>query len=101
MGSRSTPHSPERRPGSRTVLSGIAAGAVNPTLETVELKRVPEHMRGRVSGFINAGAWPGTPFGALLGGIAADTIGVGFAFGVVAVLYTLVTRSPSLSVLRT
>ncbi|MBG6239732.1 MFS family permease [Mycetocola sp. CAN_C7] len=77
-----------------TALSGLAAGAINPILGTVELERVPEHMRGRVFGLINAGAWAGMPFGALLGGIAADTIGLAWAFGIIAVLYTLVTLSP-------
>ncbi|MET1053251.1 MAG: MFS transporter [Mycetocola sp.] len=77
-----------------TALSGLAAGALNPILGTVELERVPVHLRGRVFGLINAGAWAGIPFGALLGGIAADTIGLGYAFGIVAVLYTLVTLSP-------
>ncbi|WP_174720132.1 MFS transporter [Cryobacterium sp. TMT2-15-1] len=77
-----------------TALSGLAAGAINPILGTVELERVPEHMRGRVFGLINAGAWAGVPFGALIGGIAADTIGLSLAFGIVAVVYTLVTLSP-------
>ncbi|TFC97096.1 MFS transporter [Cryobacterium breve] len=77
-----------------TALSGLAAGAINPILGTVELERVPEHMRGRVFGLINAGAWAGVPFGALLGGIAADSIGLSLAFGIVAVVYTLVTLSP-------
>ena len=77
-----------------TALSGLAAGAINPILGTVELERVPEHMRGRVFGLINAGAWAGVPFGALLGGIAADTIGLSLAFGIIAVAYTLITLSP-------
>lgn len=77
-----------------TALSGLAAGAINPILGSVELERVPENMRGRVFGLINAGAWAGVPFGALLGGIAADTIGLSLAFGIVAVVYTLVTLSP-------
>ncbi|WP_104163558.1 MFS transporter [Cryobacterium sp. N22] len=77
-----------------TALSGLAAGAINPILGTVELERIPAHMRGRVFGLINAGAWAGVPFGALLGGIAADTIGLAVSFGIVAVLYTLITLSP-------
>ncbi|TFC60806.1 MFS transporter [Cryobacterium sp. TMB1-7] len=77
-----------------TALSGLAAGAINPILGTVELERVPPHMRGRVFGMINAGAWAGVPFGALLGGIAADTIGLAASFGIIAVAYTLVTLSP-------
>jgi MFS family permease len=77
-----------------TALTGLAAGAINPILGTVELERVPEHMRGRVFGLINAGAWAGVPFGALLGGIAADSIGLALAFGIIALVYTLVTLSP-------
>ena len=77
-------------------LSGLAAGAINPILGTVQLERVPEHMRGRVFGLINAGAWAGVPFGALLGGIAADTIGLGLSFGIIAVVYTLITLTPLL-----
>jgi hypothetical protein len=41
-------------------------------------------MRGRVFGLINAGAWAGVPFVALLGGIEADTIGLASAFGTTA-----------------
>jgi MFS family permease len=75
-------------------LSGLAAGSINPILGTVQLERVPEHMRGRVFGMTNAGAWAGVPLGALAGGIAADTIGLPLAFAIVAVLYTLVTLAP-------
>lgn len=77
-----------------TAFQGLAAGAINPILGAVQFERVPEHMRGRVFGLINAGAWAGMPFGALLGGLAADTIGLGLAFGIIAVLYILVTLSP-------
>ncbi|CAD6008630.1 MFS transporter [Agreia sp. COWG] len=79
-----------------TALGGLAAGALNPIIGTVELERVPEHMRGRVFGMVNAGAWAGVPFGALLGGIAADTIGLSWTFGIIAVVYTVVTLTPLL-----
>jgi MFS family permease len=75
-------------------LAGLAAGALNPILGAVEFERVPEKMRGRVFGLINAGAWSGVPLGALLGGIAVDTIGFALAFGITAVVYTLVTLTP-------
>ena len=77
-----------------TALAGLAAGSLNPILGTVELERIPEHMRGRVFGLINAGAWAGVPFGALLGGIAGDTIGLSLSFGIVAIVYTVVTLTP-------
>ena len=60
----------------------------------MQLERIPEHLRGRVFGLVNAGAWAGIPFGALLGGVAADTIGLAVAFGIVAVVYTTVTLTP-------
>jgi len=77
-----------------TAVSGLAAGALNPILGAVELERVPEPLRGRVFGLLNAGAWAGVPAGALLGGLAADTIGLTLAFGIVAAVYTLVTLTP-------
>ena len=77
-----------------TALSGLAAGALNPILGTVQLERTPEHLGGRVFGLVNAGAWAGIPFGALLGGVAADTIGLALAFGIVAAVYTTVTLAP-------
>ena len=78
------------------VVSGFAAGALNPILGAVELERIPSHMRARVFGLLSAGSWAGIPLGGLLGGIAADGIGVTATFGVVAVVYTVVTLSPLL-----
>ncbi|TFC23663.1 MFS transporter [Cryobacterium glucosi] len=77
-----------------TALSGVAAGAINPILGTVELERVPEGMRARVFGLINAGAWAGVPAGALLGGIGADTVGLQASFFIIGVLYVVVTLLP-------
>ena len=77
-----------------TAASGLAAGAVNPIIGAVELERVPEHMRARVFGLVTAGAWAGVPLGAVLGGVAADTVGLSVAFGVVAVAYLVATLSP-------
>jgi MFS family permease len=77
-----------------TALSGLAAGALNPIIGTVELERVPASLRGRVFGLINAGAWAGVPFGALLGGVSAEAIGLPLTFGIIAIVYTLVTLTP-------
>lgn len=75
-------------------VSGFAAGALNPILGAVQLDRVPPSMRGRVFGLLNAGTWAGVPLGALLGGIAADSLGLFVSFGVVAIVYTLATALP-------
>jgi MFS family permease len=77
-------------------LSGLAAGSINPILGAVELERIPEHMRARVFGLLGAGAWAGIPVGGLLAGLAADGVGVEATFGVVAVVYTVVTLTPLL-----
>lgn len=75
-------------------VSGLAAGALNPILGAVQLERVPAPMRGRVFGLLNAGTWAGVPLGALLGGIAADGLGLFASFGIVAIIYTVVTTAP-------
>lgn len=75
-------------------ISGLAAGALNPILGAVQLERVPAPMRGRVFGLLNAGTWAGVPLGALLGGIAADGLGLFASFGIVAIIYTVVTTAP-------
>ncbi|WIE64751.1 MFS transporter [Curtobacterium sp. MCLR17_036] len=75
-------------------VSGLAAGALNPILGAVELERIPEHMRARVFGLLGAGSWAGIPLGGLLAGFAAEGVGVQATFGVVLVLYTVVTLAP-------
>ena len=77
-----------------TAISGLAAGSLNPIIGAVELERIPEHLRGRVFGLINAGAWAGIPFGGLRGGVGADLIGLSASFATVAVVYTIVTLTP-------
>lgn len=77
-----------------SALSGLAAGALNPILGAVELERIPEHMRARVFGLLGAGSWAGIPLGGLLAGVAAQGFGVQATFGVVVVLYTVLTLAP-------
>lgn len=79
-----------------SAVSGLAAGALNPILGAVELERIPAPMRARVFGLLSAGSWAGIPLGGLSGGVVADAIGVSATFGVVAVVYTVVTLTPLL-----
>lgn len=55
---------------------GLAAGPINPLLNTVLLELVPASMRGRVLGAVRAGAWAAVPLGILLGGAVVDAVGV-------------------------
>ncbi|MBF4608093.1 MFS transporter [Curtobacterium sp. VKM Ac-1393] len=77
-----------------SAVSGLAAGSLNPILGAVELERIPEHMRARVFGLLGAGSWAGIPLGGLLAGFAAEGVGIQATFGVVVVLYTVVTLAP-------
>lgn len=47
---------------------------------TVRQQLTPDHLQGRVNTTGRMIAWGGTPFGALLGGIIADTYGVATAY---------------------
>ncbi|CAA9558933.1 MAG: hypothetical protein AVDCRST_MAG43-1740 [uncultured Thermomicrobiales bacterium] len=54
---------------------GLGSGMVNPMVGTLLQQTTPEHLLGRVSGLVRAGAMVATPIGMLLGGtlIAALT----------------------------
>jgi MFS family permease len=79
-----------------SLLSGLAAGSLNPIIGAVQLERTPAALRGRVLGAVSAGCWAGIPLGGLLGGIGASARGITTAFGVVLALYTLVAALPLL-----
>lgn len=49
-------------------ISGVAAGPLNPMIDTVVQERTPSHMRGRVFGLISALAMAAFPIGVVLGG---------------------------------
>ena len=49
------------------LISGLAAGPLNPIISTIEYERVPVEMRGRVFGAITSSAYIAIPLGVLLG----------------------------------
>jgi MFS family permease len=53
-------------------VAGMCAGPLNPILSTLEYERVPEEIRGRVFGVMNATAWMAVPLGVLAGGFALE-----------------------------
>ncbi|MEV8032182.1 MFS transporter [Streptomyces sp. NPDC002742] len=76
------------------LVSGLAAGPLNPVLSTVMLERVPEHMRGRVFGLTGAVAMTAAPLGILSAGWAVDLAGLRIAmacFGCAYVVLILVS----------
>lgn len=76
------------------ILSGLAAGAINPIIGAIELERIPPHLRARVLGLITAGAWAGMPLGGLLGGISANTAGLTTTFTIMFLIYLAATLTP-------
>ncbi|MET7967021.1 MFS transporter [Micromonospora sp. NPDC005305] len=78
------------------VVSGLAAGAINPLIGAVELERIPATMRARVYGVIGAGAWAAMPVGALGAGLAADRIGTTTTLVAIGAGYLLVVLTPLL-----
>lgn len=76
------------------VLAGLAAGSINPLLDTVLFEQLPRAMRARVLGALTTGVTAGMPFGSLLGGIAVDQAGLVPTLVVVAMIYGIVTLAP-------
>ena len=75
-------------------LAGFGAGGINPILGAVEYERVPAHLQARVLGVVGAMAWVGIPLGALLGGLAVETVGLRPALWVAAAVYLVATLAP-------
>jgi predicted MFS family arabinose efflux permease len=72
-------------------VSGLAAGPINPLLNTVEFEVVPPEMRGRVFGAAKASSWGAIPLGVLLGGAIVDAAGVSVTFLGIGLSYLAVT----------
>lgn len=75
-------------------LSGLAAGAINPMIQTAMYGLVPDGMRARVFGVTTAGVAATMPLGALLGGLAAEQAGLVPTVAVCAVVYLVLATSP-------
>jgi MFS family permease len=57
-------------------VAGLAAGPINPVIDTVMFERVPKRLRGRVLGAIGAFAWIAMPLGAVAGGWTISWVGL-------------------------
>ncbi|MET0237749.1 MAG: MFS transporter [Kibdelosporangium sp.] len=73
---------------------GLAAGSLNPVLVTVELNRVPVHLRARVLGATEAGVLAMMPVGALAAGVLLDGIGLEATLLAFAAVYAVTTLCP-------
>ncbi|MCE7003440.1 MFS transporter [Kibdelosporangium philippinense] len=73
---------------------GLAAGSLNPVLVTVELDRIPPHLRARVLGAGEAGVLAMMPTGALVAGVLLDGIGLEATLLTFAAVYGVTTLCP-------
>ncbi len=75
------------------IIAGVAAGCLNPILNTVEYERTPVEMRARVFGTITAIAFAAIPLGGLLGGYLVAWIGIVFSLFILGACYFVTTLS--------
>lgn len=76
------------------VVSGFAAGFLNPIIGAILFERIPAAMVGRVIALVGAVAWSLMPFGGLYAGLLVDNFGIAVALGVTSLLYLAATMTP-------
>ncbi|WP_350347469.1 MFS transporter [Agromyces sp. G08B096] len=76
------------------VLSGLAAGAINPMIATAMYGLVPDGVKARVFGAMTAGVTATMPLGAFAGGLAVQQIGITATLAICAGLYVVIAGSP-------
>ncbi|OJX70207.1 MAG: hypothetical protein BGO95_04215 [Micrococcales bacterium 73-13] len=68
-------------------LSGLAAGPLNPLIDSALYRLIPAEIRARVLGAITAGVTAAMPLGSLVAGLGVDGLGLAAALAATAVLY--------------
>ncbi len=74
-------------------LAGLAAGPLNPMIDTVLLREIPGGIRARVLGAIATGVALGMPVGAFLAGMLAEAVPLPAAYAISGALYVLTILS--------
>lgn len=75
------------------VMSGLAAGPLNPLIDSALLRLIPVAIRARVLGAISAGVTAAMPLGSLVAGLGVDAVGLSAALAVTAGLYLVAILS--------
>lgn len=75
------------------IIAGLAVGAINPLISTIEQEKIPVEMRARVFGTISAGALAGIPLGTFASGYVVTWLGLRTTLIVIGVIYLLTTLS--------
>ena len=77
------------------MVSGFAAGFLNPIIGAILFERIPAAMVGRVTALFGALAWVLMPFGGIYAGVLVDNYGIAIALGTTAMLYLFATLTPA------
>ena len=75
-------------------LGGLGSGTLNPIIGAVVYERIPARLQASVLGAFRSSAWIGIPFGALLGGVLAQGIGLRDALLVTGTAMFIMTLTP-------
>jgi len=75
-------------------LGGLGSGTLNPIIGAVVYERIPARLQASVLGAFRSSAWIGIPFGALLGGVLAQGIGLRNALLVTGTAMFVMTLTP-------
>jgi len=76
------------------LLSGFAAGALNPIMDTAIFDRVPAAMRARVWGVVIAGCSAAIPVGGVVAGFSVERFGLTPTLTAYGLVYLLATLTP-------
>jgi MFS family permease len=77
------------------LVSGLAAGFLNPIIGALLFERIPKPVVGRVIALVGSLTWVLIPFGGVYAGLLTDTVGILTALGVTSVLYLVAALSPA------
>lgn len=77
------------------MVSGFAAGFLNPIIGAILFERIPSAMVGRVIALFGALAWALMPFGGLYAGLLVDNAGIVTALAATGALYLVATLTPA------
>jgi MFS family permease len=77
------------------LVSGFAAGFLNPIIGALLFERIPKPLVGRVIALVVSLTWALIPFGGIYAGFLIEQAGIAFALGATATLYLVAALSPA------
>lgn len=77
------------------LISGFAAGFLNPVIGALMFERIPKPVVGRVVALVGSLTWALIPFGGVYAGLLIDTAGIAAALATTAALYLIGALAPT------